>query len=113
MNWAHRQVDVAGWNGAIHDLVDGRCSLAGLWGEAGLARMALHGDDEARILVLACPSGHYPSVGRWHAPAIRLERALADLHGLKAEGALDTRPWLDHGRWAVSQPLGDPRLSDG
>jgi Ni,Fe-hydrogenase III large subunit len=52
-------------------------------------------------------------VGRWHAPAIRLERALADLHGLKAEGALDTRPWLDHGRWAVSQPLGDPRLSDG
>src|SRR5690606_25126544 len=28
-----------------------------------------------------------------------------DLHGLVPHGAIDTRPWLDHGRWGVTQPL--------
>ena len=37
------------------------------------------------------------------APAIRLERAIADLHGLKAIGAPDARPWLDHGRWPIER----------
>jgi Ni,Fe-hydrogenase III large subunit len=41
-----------------------------------------------------------------HAPAIRLERAIRDLYGLEADGLADTRPWLDHGRWGVRQPLG-------
>ena len=54
---------------------------------------------------LACPDGRFPSVGARHAPAIRLERAAADLFGLVADGAADTRPWLDHGRWGVSHPL--------
>jgi Ni,Fe-hydrogenase III large subunit len=49
-----------------------------------------------RVLTLPCPDGRYPSVGRVHAPAIRLERAAADLFGLKPEGLPDPRPWLDH-----------------
>ena len=44
---------------------------------------------------------------RLHAPAIRLERTIADLYGLVPEGADDRRPWLDHGRWGVTHPLGD------
>jgi Ni,Fe-hydrogenase III large subunit len=31
-----------------------------------------------------------------HPPAIRLERAMQDLAGLRAEGAPDSRPWLRH-----------------
>ncbi|HZZ34425.1 MAG TPA: nickel-dependent hydrogenase large subunit, partial [Caulobacteraceae bacterium] len=58
------------------------------------------------IISLDCPAGAYPSVGAWHAPAIRLERAIFDLFGLRAEGARDTRPWLDHGRWTVRHPRG-------
>jgi hypothetical protein len=42
-----------------------------------------------------------------HPPAIRLERALADLCGLYAEGGLDHRPWLDHGQWPLRHPLGN------
>ena len=61
------------------------------------------------VLSLACPDGAFPSVGAHHAPAIRLERAIHDLYGLVPEGAIDTRPWLDHGRWGVSQPLGESR----
>ena len=42
------------------------------------------------------------SLGRCacHAPAIRLERTIQDLYGLRAVGLPDQRPWLDH------RPLG-------
>ena len=48
----------------------------------------------------------FPSVGTLHAPAQRLERAASDLFGLVPQGAMDDRPWLDHGRWDVTHPLG-------
>ena len=71
--------------------------------------MALRAGSDVAVVTLACPDGGFPSVGVHHAPAIRLERAIHDLYGLVPEGALDTRPWLDHGRWGVAQPLGGPR----
>jgi Ni,Fe-hydrogenase III large subunit len=46
-----------------------------------------------------------PSLAVFHAPAIRLERALIDLFGLEVVGLPDQRPWLDHGRWATRAPL--------
>ena len=55
---------------------------------------------------LDCPDGRYPSVGRHHPPALRLERTLKDLYGLAPEGLPDPRPWLDHDRWGVRHPLG-------
>jgi Ni,Fe-hydrogenase III large subunit len=113
MTWAARTVTVPAWREAIEALATGRRTLVGLWGASGGVRMALHGEGEAAILALPCPSHGYPSVGAGHAPAIRLERALADLHGLAPEGALDVRPWLDHGRWAVRHPLGDAGPSCG
>ena len=53
------------------------------------------------------PDGRYPSIAAHHPPAIRLERAIRDLFGHEAEGLPDARPWLDHGRWGTSTPLGD------
>ncbi len=58
------------------------------------------------IASLPCPDGTFPSVGRLHPPAQRLERAIADLVGLRPVDAPDSRPWLDHGRWPVRHPLG-------
>ena len=34
---------------------------------------------------------------------------IRDLYGLEPEGLPDTRPWIDHGRWGVSRPLGARR----
>ena len=66
------------------------------------------------ILSLPCSEGGFPSVGRVHPPAIRLERAIDDLVGLVAEDAPDPRPWLDHGRWKVRHPLASkPKASLG
>jgi Ni,Fe-hydrogenase III large subunit len=94
------------WAAAADSLAAGRRVLLGLWGEADCVRMAMHADGHVQVLELPCPKGEYPSVGARHPPAIRLERALCDLTGLRAVGAKDARPWLDHGRWALRHPLG-------
>jgi Ni,Fe-hydrogenase III large subunit len=77
--------------------------------------MALIEESDIAVLSLDCPERGFPSVGARHRPAIRLERTIADLYGLKPEGALDTRPWLDHGRWGAPHPLAaaDTRAPDG
>jgi Ni,Fe-hydrogenase III large subunit len=94
-------VEAAEWQAAIAELAAGACTLLGLWGEPDAAHMALLRNDPRDIFILstACPDGRYLSVGRHHAPAIRLERAMRDLYHLEPVGLPDTRPWLDHGCW--------------
>jgi Ni,Fe-hydrogenase III large subunit len=89
-------VDAAGWNAAADLLAAGEVTLLGLWGEAGTIHMALGDDRQVGVLSLPCPEGHYPSIGRRHPPALRLERAARDLFGLVPDGSPDTRPWLIH-----------------
>ncbi|MCC8403262.1 NADH-quinone oxidoreductase subunit C [Paraburkholderia sp. MMS20-SJTN17] len=43
--------------------------------------------------------GAYPDLGPVFPCAIRMQRAIFDLIGLRARGAEDTRPWLNHGNW--------------
>ncbi|HET9572527.1 MAG TPA: hydrogenase expression protein HypE [Methyloceanibacter sp.] len=95
------------------ELVEARATLLGLWGDQGCVHMALIEEPSTKIVVLTlpCPDGKFPSVGALHPPAIRLERAIKDLYGLKPAGAVDTRPWLDLGFWGVTQPLGAKRRS--
>jgi Ni,Fe-hydrogenase III large subunit len=96
------------WTDASRRLAAGAATLVSLWGDAGCVRMALHERESAELTMLAlpCPGGAFPSVGAVHPPAIRLERAIADLFGYCATGAPDPRPWLDHGRWPIGAPLG-------
>ncbi len=94
------------WLKAIEALAAERCSLLGLWATPRCVHLALSEGTEIAVLSLDCPDGRFPSVGARHAPAIRPERAIADLYGLDPVGADDTRPWLDHGRWGVKHPLG-------
>ncbi len=96
------------WSALAAALNGEAATLLGLWSDGGVMRMAALDATTNAIAVfsLACPEGRYPSVGRVHAPAQRLERAVSDLAGLVAEGAPDVRPWLDHGKWGVRHPLG-------
>jgi Ni,Fe-hydrogenase III large subunit len=106
--WPRAVVAAETWNLAVDRLATGRLTLLGLWGERAAVHMALHDGEagEFAVISLDCAGGAYPSVGQRHAPAIRLERALCDLFGIRAEGLHDDRPWLDHGRWPVRHPLG-------
>ena len=105
--WPRIEVSPEGWNRAIQGLAAG-WALLGLWAEGGAIHMAVLDEEErtTAILSLACPDRRYPSVSLHHPPALRLERAVRDLFGLEADGAPDVRPWLDHGRWGVTHPLG-------
>lgn len=99
------------WTAAAKEISDGRATLLGLWGEsrAGYAvHMALIGENgrDIAVLSLACPDMEFPSLGMRHAPAIRLERALHSLYGLRPIGIPDSRPWLDLGFWDTQFPLG-------
>lgn len=103
--WRRAVVAPKTWNLAVEQLAAGRWSLLGLWGEPDKVHMALL--DEAQtigVISLDCRGGRYPSVGQHHPPALRLERAAADLFGLAPQGLPDTRRWLDHGQWGVSHP---------
>ncbi len=105
--WPSLLVGTDAWQAAIDGLAEGRWALSGLWGDDGMVHMALLLEQaELRVLTLPCPEGHFPSVGLRHAPAIRLERTINDLFGLVPRGALDGRPWLDHGQWGLRHPLG-------
>jgi Ni,Fe-hydrogenase III large subunit len=99
------------WTAAAHELASERATLLGLWGEAGATyavHLALMDEQTGQIAVvsLLCPEKDYPSVGALHAPAIRLERALHSLYGLRPIGIPDSRPWLDLGFWDTQFPLG-------
>lgn len=108
--WVRAVVDSKIWTFASEQLAEGHWSLLDLWGDVGAVHMALF--DEATqdigVISLECSDGRYPSVGRLHPPALRLERAAADLFGLFAQGVPDTRRWLDHGKWEGKYPLGEP-----
>jgi Ni,Fe-hydrogenase III large subunit/Ni,Fe-hydrogenase III component G len=110
--WPRAVVADTGWKKAIELLAHGRCTLLGLWGDAGDVHMALLDEKAGDIAVVsyACKDSKYPSVGVRHPPAIRLERAIRDLFGLEAVGTPDARPWLDLGFWDVSTPLGKQSL---
>jgi Ni,Fe-hydrogenase III large subunit len=99
--WPCVVVDAAQWEQTAALLAADELTLLSLWGEAGRIRMAVLRDGEPKVLVLSlgCPDNRYPSVGRIHAPALRLERAAHDLFGLEPVASPDARPWLDHGRW--------------
>ena len=96
MDWTPSIANRETWEQAAASLQRGEQSLLSLWGEPGLAHLALIESNKIRLLHLDCAAGAFPSVGRLHPPAIRLERAMQDLAGLRAEGAPDSRPWLRH-----------------
>ena len=106
--WPRAMVADAGWEQAIDLMAHGRCTLLGLWADAGDVHMALLDEKAGDIAVLTynCRDGEYPSVGARHPPALRLERAIHSLFGLEAVDSPDRRPWLDLGFWDVRHPLG-------
>ena len=91
-------VKVDGWLEAVDRLAAGHLTLLSLWADPPDVKMALLDESSGAVSIVSyhCRNGQYPAVGVKHPPAIRLERAIRDLHKLEAIGASDTRPWLKH-----------------
>jgi Ni,Fe-hydrogenase III large subunit len=69
---------------------------------------ALFLDQQSLTLVVASTQveeAFYPALSPFLPAAAWYERMIADLWGHSAGGAVDLRPWLDHGRWTLSRPM--------
>jgi len=45
----------------------------------------------------------FPDLAPLFPCAVRMQRGMVDLSGLRAEGSHDQRPWLDHGLWSSAR----------
>ena len=106
--WPRYEIDHDAWTAVAQELGEGGGDLLALWGEKDNVHMALRAVGAAQpcVVTIRARTSDFPSVGRYHAPAIRLERALRDLYGFAPLGIPDRRPWLDHGTWGLRAPLG-------
>jgi Ni,Fe-hydrogenase III large subunit len=106
--WPRYQVDAAAWSRCAEAFKAGEADLIALWCDTEEAHLALRVRDGGTPVVvsLALTDGGFPSIGLAHVPALRLERTIRDLYGVNAKGSPDRRPWLDHGAWGVTAPLG-------
>ncbi|WP_374569356.1 Ni,Fe-hydrogenase III large subunit [Ideonella sp.] len=102
----HGVVDREGWLTVAQDVLAGGGRLVSLWGslrpDGAVACAAYAFSIEGGLawieLPLAAGEG-YPDLAGLFPAAARMQRVAHDLHGLVADGAADTRPWLDHGLW--------------
>jgi Ni,Fe-hydrogenase III large subunit len=106
--WPRYEVDQALWMAIGQALADGGGDLMGLWADKTIVHMAVRAPAPVGpcVVSVALRSGEFPSIGKFHAPAIRLERAIRDLYGFAPIAGPDRRPWLDHGAWGMRAPLG-------
>ena len=91
--WPRYEVDPGTWT-AIGEALGGGNDLLALWGDVDTVHLALRAPHLSSPCVVSVrvKDGAFPSIGRFHPPALRLERALHDLSGVKPAGIPDQRP---------------------
>jgi Ni,Fe-hydrogenase III large subunit len=103
------------WRRVAQDVAAAGGRLVSLWASgdertAPAIHAALLADLGGLFLTLpiADPEVAYPGIEDLFPPAARMQRAMADLSGLRSTDP-DTRPWLRHAAWPQSyRPLIDP-----
>ena len=105
--WPRFVLDARAWRALAERLSAAEWSLMAEWGDKAEIHVALRDDITGDIAVAShpCPDHRFVSLGKSRPGAIRIERAIHDVWGLRPVGLEDQRPWLDHGRWANRQPL--------
>lgn len=116
-----RCVDPAQWLAAARTVAETGGRLISLWGVdrgvagGGMVVCAAYGVLEG-LVWLELPvadAGGYPDLSGLFPCAARMQRAAADLSGLRADGQADTRAWLGHGLWAGGVPLQSGEMPEG
>lgn len=78
--------------------------LLALWADTTQVYALLRGE-QPLLVSTAIADGGYPAMSPARPLAAWFERMVHDLWGHLAEGGVDGRPWLDHGRWLHSAPM--------
>ncbi|MEJ0016887.1 MAG: nickel-dependent hydrogenase large subunit [Acetobacteraceae bacterium] len=79
--------------------------LLALWADTREVHALLRDEEVPLLVSTAVEAGGYPALSPVRPSAARFERMVHDLWGHQAAGGIDARPWLDHGRWALSAPM--------
>ncbi len=81
--------------------------LLALWADTVQVHALLLDDDSGTVLPVSTPvqDGGYPALSPTWPGAAWFERMVQDLWGHAGTGAVDLRPWLDHGHWPHTRPL--------
>ena len=111
----HGQVSRDAWSAVARTVADTGGRLVSVWGVdrrasgEGMAACVAYAVLEGLVwleLRLDDATQSFPDLAPAFPCAGRMQRAMADLSGLHAEGRHDDRPWLDHGLWSSgSSPL--------
>ncbi len=110
-SWSRVTLVTDTWMALVQTLAGAPWVLLGEWADGDRVMAAFldeadGADGTVTVVDLHTQNGRFPTLSRSRPGAIRLERAIAELSGLTAEGLDDTRRWLDHDTWPVTQPLG-------
>ena len=109
----YSRVDRGVWTAAAQAIKDEGGRLVSMWGvdrdtgPRAISACVAYATAEGLVwldLPLESPGTDFPDLSGVFPCATRMQRAMADLSGLRAEGAMDQRPWLDHGLWDLSGP---------
>src|SRR5882724_7477674 len=106
------------WQQAAEHVATGGGRLQALWASRDrdghdIVRVAFIAEQGVLVLSLVVPAteADYPGIEQWFPSASRMQRAVADLSGLRSTDT-DTRPWLRHAAWPQSfHPLIDAQTS--
>ena len=101
----HARVDRAQWQAAAEGCEQSPARLLALWGSEAPGRLAVSAAYALAegLLWLELPlqrGARYPDLSACFPCAGRMQRATADLLGIRPNGLADQRPWFDHGTWA-------------
>jgi Ni,Fe-hydrogenase III large subunit len=107
------------WRQAAQDFAEGGGRLLAMWASRtpvgdNVVRAAFVADAGVLVLTLqvADPAGDYPGLQSFFPCANRMQRAIADLSGLRSTDA-DQRPWLRHAAWPAGfRPLRDASAAE-
>jgi Ni,Fe-hydrogenase III large subunit len=82
-------------------------ALLAHWAETTQAHALFLDPTAITVVPVSTPidSGAYPALSPAYPAAAGYERMIHDLWGHEPAGALDLRPWLDHGTWPLSPPM--------
>lgn len=102
----HSPVGRHAWSATARDIAARGGRLVSIWGvdrgARGLAACAAYAVAEGLLwldLRLDDAAAGFPDVATAFPCAARMQRAVADLSGIRAEDSRDDRAWLDHGVW--------------
>lgn len=107
------------WRQAAENMAAGGGRLLSLWASRDTAgenvvRAAFVADTRVLVVSLGlnASDAYYPGIEQLFPSASRMQRAVADLCGLRSTDA-DQRPWLRHAAWPASfHPLSDATIPD-